>query len=82
MIKEMGRKYNILNDKSPHIIQDPISLYVNGGKYYITINVRDAVTLKYEIHFKNLLDLKEDGDKKIGYWDNLTKKYAFLVNNI
>jgi len=81
-IKEMGRIYNILNDKSPHIIQDPISLYVNGGKYYITINVRDAVTLKYEIQFKNLLDLKEDDDKKIGYWDNLTKEYALLVNNI
>jgi len=82
MVKELDKIYNIINDKTPHIIQDPISLYVNRGKYYITINIRDAITLKYEIQFKNLLDLIEDDKKTVGYWDNLTKKYASMVNNI
>ena len=82
MVKELDKIYNIINDKTPHIIQDPISLYVNRGKYYITINVRDAITLKYEIQFKNLLDLIEDDRKEVEYWDNLTKKYASMVNNI
>jgi hypothetical protein len=82
MTKEIDKIYNIINDKTPHIIQDPISLYVNRGKYYITINIRDAITLKYEIQFKNLLELIEDDKKAVGYWDNLTKIYASMVNNI
>ena len=76
--KELDKNYNILNDKSPHIIQDPISLYVNGGKYYISINVRDCVSLLYEIHFDKLLEFKEDG--KVGYWDTKTKYYSENVN--
>jgi hypothetical protein len=82
MTKEIDKIYNIINDKTPHIIQDPISLYVNRCKYYITINIRDAITLKYEIQFKNLLELIEDDKKAVGYWDNLTKIYASMVNNI
>ena len=78
--KELDRIYNILNDKTPNIIQDPISLYTKDSRYYITINVRDCVTLLYEIKFENLLDIAESNDNNIGYWDNKTKIYAENVN--
>jgi hypothetical protein len=54
--KPLDTLHNILMDKTPHIIQDPISFYMKDGKYYITINVRDCVTLLYEISFANLFD--------------------------
>jgi hypothetical protein len=63
---------NILLDKSPNIIQDPISLYENEGKYYITINVRDCVSLLYEITFANLFDFTKK-DKPMGYYDVFVK---------
>lgn len=63
---------NILLDKSPNIIQDPISLYENKGKYYITINVRDCVSLLYEITFANLFDFTKK-DKPMGYYDVFVK---------
>jgi hypothetical protein len=58
-----------LVDRSPHIIQDPVSLYLKENKYYITINVRDCVSLLYEIEFNNLIDYIEP-DKPVGYYDN------------
>ena len=76
MLKEIDKKYNILNDRSPNVIQDPISIYIKDDKYFITINVRDCVSLLYEIQFKDLLNLKEDSFKKIGYWNNLTRIYS------
>ena len=79
-LKEIDKIHNILNDRTPHIIQDPISLYLNEDKYFITINVRDCISLLYEIQFKNLLDLKENDIKKIGYYDNLVKHYSECVN--
>lgn len=59
-------------DKSPNIIQDPISLYENEGKYYITINVRDCVSLLYEISFADLFHFTKK-DKSMGYYDELVK---------
>ncbi len=79
-LKEIDKLYNILNDKTPNIIQDPISLYLNDNKYFITINVRDCISFLYEIEFKNLLDLKDNDVKQIGYYDMLVKKYADSVN--
>jgi hypothetical protein len=64
--------HNILMDKTPNIIQDPISLYEKEGKYYITINVRDCVSLLYEISFANLFDFIKK-DRSIGYFDNYVK---------
>ena len=63
---------NILMDKTPNIIQDPISLYEKEGKYYITINVRDCVSLLYEISFANLFDFTKK-NRPIGYFDNYVK---------
>jgi hypothetical protein len=74
--KKIDTIYNVLHDKTPNIIQDPISLYTKHGNFYLTINVRDCVSLLYEIQFKNLLDFKEDDIKIIGYWDLKTKLYS------
>jgi hypothetical protein len=61
--KPLDTLHNILTDKTPHIIQDPVSLFLKDGKYFITVNVRDCVTLLYEISFANLLDFaKSDFD--------------------
>ena len=54
--KPLDTLHNLLIDKTPHIIQDPVSLFLKDGKYFITVNVRDCVTLLYEISFANLLD--------------------------
>ena len=70
--KQLDVYYNILIDKSPNIIQDPISLYENDGKYYITINVRDCLSLLYEISFADLFHFTKK-DKLIGYYDELVK---------
>jgi len=64
---------NIIVDKTPNIIQDPISLYEKDGKYFITINVRDSITLLYEISFANLFDFIKT-DKPLGYYDNYSKE--------
>lgn len=80
MLKDLDKKYNMLIDKTPNIIQDPISLYLYNDKYFITINVRDCVSLLYEIQFKNLLDFIDYSFKNIGYWDNLTKIYTININ--
>lgn len=63
---------NIIIDKSPHIIQDPISIYKKDEKYFITINIRDSITLLYEISFANLFDFIKT-DKPLGYYDNYVK---------
>lgn len=60
---------NILIDKTPHIIQDPISLYLKDDKFYMTINVRDCVSLLYELSFANLFDFIKTS-KPVGYYDN------------
>jgi hypothetical protein len=70
--KQLDVYNNILMDKTPNIIQDPISLYHNEGKYYITINVRDCVSLLYEISFANLFHFTKN-DKPMGYYDELVK---------
>jgi len=69
---------NILYDKTPNIIQEPVSLYLKDDKYYITINVRDSVSLLYELSFANLLDLIKSG-KHIGYYDNYVKDTITLM---
>jgi len=59
-----------------HIHQWSGCIYENNNKYFITVNIRENVTLLYEIQFKNILDLKDDSLKEIGYWDNLTRIYS------
>ena len=66
---------NILSDRTPHKIQDPVSLYLKDNKFYLTINVRNTVSLLYELSFANLFDFIKSG-KDIGYYNN------FIVNNI
>lgn len=65
--------HNIIIDKTPNIIQDPISLYMKNDKYYITINIRDCVTFLYEISFDNLFDFLKT-NMHIGYYDNYIKE--------
>ena len=64
---------NILFDKTPHMLQSPASLYLKDDKYFITINVRNSVSLLYEVSFANLFDLIKSG-KQIGYYDNYVKE--------
>jgi hypothetical protein len=64
---------NIIIDKSPHIIQDPISICKkNDDKYFITVNIRDTITFLYELSFENLFDFLTI-NKPIGYYDNYIK---------
>jgi hypothetical protein len=69
--KRLDTLHNILMDKTPNIIQDPVSLYSVDGKYYITVNVRDSVSLLYEISFANLLDFV---GVHTGNYDQLVKE--------
>jgi hypothetical protein len=55
-VKALDMNYNILTDKTPNVIQDPISFYLKNDRYYITVNVRDSISLLYEISFANLFD--------------------------
>jgi hypothetical protein len=71
--KKVDVMNNIIVDKTPNIIQDPISIYEKDGKYFITINIRDCITLLYEISFTNLFDFIKT-DKQIGYYDNYVKE--------
>lgn len=64
---------NIIIDKTPHIIQDPISIYEKDNNYFITINIRDSITFLYEISFDNLFNLLKT-NKHIGYYDNYIKE--------
>jgi hypothetical protein len=66
---------NILADRTPHKIQDPVSLYLKDDKFYLTINVRDTVSLLYELSFANLFDLIKSGND-IDYYNK------FIVSNI
>ena len=76
--KKMDTFYNILKDTSPNIIQDPISLFTRDSKYFITVNVRDCITLLYEISFANLFDFIERG-KPIGYFDHFIQENICLM---
>jgi hypothetical protein len=66
---------NILADRTPHKIQDPVSLYLKDDKFYLTINIRDTVSLLYELSFANLFDLIKSGND-IDYYNQ------FIVSNI
>lgn len=69
---------NILADKTPYKIQDPISLYLKNNKFFLTINVRDTVSLLYELSFANIFDFIQSG-KEIGYYNNLSVKYISVM---
>jgi len=71
--KRLDMFNNILVDKTPNIIQDPISLYMKDEKFYMSINVRDCVSLLYELSFSNLFDFIQT-NKNIGYYDNYVKE--------
>ena len=71
----------ILMDKSPHIIQFPTSLYKHDSEYFLTLNVRDTVSLLYVVSFSKRLwncDNKDDDntDTENTYFDNKTKEYT------
>jgi hypothetical protein len=70
--KQIDYINNTIIDKTPFIIQDPISIYKKDDKYFITINLRDCITFLYEILFANLFDFVKR-DKCIGYYDNYIK---------
>lgn len=76
--KKLDTFNNILIDKTPHIKQDPISLYVKDNKFYISINIRDSVTLLYELSFENLFDFTKIG-KLPGYYDNYVKELIIKI---
>jgi hypothetical protein len=76
--KKLDTFNNILIDKTPNIIQDPVSLYVKDEKFYMTINVRDCVSLLYEISFSNLFDFIKR-DKPTGYYDNFIKESIIRI---
>ena len=76
--KKVDIMNNIIVDKTPNIIQDPISIYEKDGKYFITINIRDCITLLYEISFTNLFDFIKT-DKQIGYYDNYVKESIVII---
>jgi hypothetical protein len=80
-LKALMKFNNILIDKSPHCIQDPISIYTNSGKCYITINVRDRISLLYEIQFKNLLDFVVY-KMPVSHWDNFVKDTSFRASTL
>jgi hypothetical protein len=69
LTKKIDTFNNIIVDRTPNIIQDPVSLYIKDSKYYITINVRDCVTLLYEISFANLFNFVKTNNH-VGYHDN------------
>lgn len=71
--KQIDTLNNIIIDKTPFIIQDPISIYKKDNKYFITINLRDCITFLYEISFANLFDFLKK-DKCIGYYNNYIKE--------
>jgi len=72
--KPLDTFHNLLTDKTPNIIQDPISIYCKENRYYITINVRDSVSLLYEISFSNLFDFVNSVDMPTGYYNDYVKK--------
>jgi hypothetical protein len=71
-VKPLDVVDNRLTDRSPHIIQDPISLYQHNDRYYVTINVRDCVSLLYELSFHHLLDACKTGHP-IGHHDRIVR---------
>ena len=73
--KPLDTFHNLLTDKTPNIIQDPISIYCKENRYYITINVRDSVSLLYEISFSNLFDFVNLADMPTGYYNDYMKQY-------
>lgn len=72
-MKQLDTFHNILVDKSPHLIQDPVSLYMKDDKFYITVNVRDCVSLLYELSFSNLFDFTQTNND-VGHYDNYVKE--------
>jgi hypothetical protein len=71
--KSLDTFNNILVDKTPHTIQDPVSCYIKDEKFYISINVRDCVSLLYELSFSNLFDFIKTNNAN-GYYDNYVKE--------
>lgn len=49
--EDIGTVDGVIYDIGPNCIQDPISLYKNGSGYSMTINVRDCISLLYDLSF-------------------------------
>lgn len=65
---------NVLFDMKPNCIQDPVSIYRQNNKYYITVNIRDCISHLYEIKF----DIPDGCLKnyEMGELQNLTEKHS------
>ena len=73
--------HTILYDKLPDCIQSPTSMYNLNNEFYITINVRNSVSLLYKLDIPNLCKLFEM-NKPIGYWENITKGMCEEFNSL
>jgi hypothetical protein len=77
--KKLDTYNNILIDKSPNLIQDPISMYIYNNKYYMTINIRDCVTLLYTFSLDDSILNNINRNKDIGYYDNYIKETILFM---
>jgi len=68
LMKKLDTMDNVLLDKSPHLIQDPISFYCKNEIHYLTVNIRDCVTLLYEITFDDIMSMIQHG-MPVGYYN-------------
>jgi hypothetical protein len=73
--KKLDTIYSIIVDKTPDIIQTPISLYKKDDNYYITVNIRNCISFLYEIRFENLFDFLTI-DKEVGFYENYIKNLS------
>lgn len=78
--KSLDTLHNVIIDKTPNLIQDPISLYQNDDNFYITINIRDSVSLLYEIEFLDLIK-KNQYNNYMGFWNNKIKDDVLKMLN-
>ena len=72
--KKLDTINSIIIDKTPNIVQTPISLYKKDG-YYITVNIRGCISFLYEIRFENLFDFLTI-DKPVGFYENYIKNLS------
>ena len=70
-LKPLMRIGTVLMDSSPDYLQNPTSIFVKNEKCYLTISVRETVTLLYALEFDGLFDFV-DSSKPVNYWDTFT----------
>jgi len=73
--KKIDTINSIIVDKTPNIIQTPISLYKKDNTYCITVNIRNCISFLYEIRFENLFDFLTI-DKPVGFYEKYIKNLS------